>query len=188
VTFMPKGNPGTNHGSNATTNRFSGRNRKINEPGGQRLSDRGRDDQPGIQVCKNCGSVHTHDRWYRYDQAPAEASSPDVRRSEVLCPACKQIQDRNPGGILTLSGAFLAGHRDEIMNLFRHEDEKAQGVNPLEKIMEITDLDENSLQITTTNEFLVQRLGRAVHSAYSGDIEYKFAGDDVPVRVYWKRD
>jgi len=190
VTFMPNTNGAINsrRGANASNNRFTGTNRKISEPGGQRVSDRGKDDLPGVQECKNCGAVHTHDRWYRYDMAPAEASGPDVRRHSVLCPACKQIQDRNPGGVLTLTGSFLAAHREEIMNLFRHEDEKAQGVNPLEKIMEFTDLDENSLQITTTNEFLVQRLGRAVHSAYSGDIEYKFAGDGVPVRVNWKRD
>ena len=182
-----KGNSGPHRGSTGTANRFVGRNRHINEPGGQRQGDRGGSDAKGVEVCKNCGAVHTHDRWYRHDKAPEDATAKDVVTHEVLCLACKQIQDRNPGGVLTLSGEFLNGHEEEIMNLIRHEDEKAQGVNPLEKIMAIERLDETTVEITTTNEFLVQRLGRAVHSAYSGDIEFKFA-DNVPVRVNWKRD
>ncbi|MBW3625175.1 MAG: ATPase [Armatimonadetes bacterium] len=129
-----------------------------------------------------------NDRWYRHDKAPAEAQSPDAHRVDVICPGCKQVQDHNPGGVLTLSGQFLIEHNEEIMNLIQHEDEKARGVNPLEKIMEMNKDGEDTLVITTTNEFLVQRLGKAVHRAYNGDIEIKFGGDDVPVRVNWHRD
>jgi len=177
---------GAVRGANASGAHLSGKNRKITEPS-DRLGDRGTADHKGVEICKNCGAVHTHDRWYRSDQAPAEALGADTPKRDVICPACKQIHDNNPGGVLTLSGAFLTGHLEEIMNLIRHEDEKAQGVNPLEKIMEITQTNDNCLEITTTNEFLVQRLGRKVHSAYSGDIEFKFA-DNVPVRVSWRRD
>ena len=173
--------------ANASDTRFHGKNRKINEPGGERLSDRGKDDHKGIEVCQDCGAVHHNDRWYRKDKAPEEIMR-DAQINKVLCLACKQIHDRNPGGILTLSGTFLSGHHEEIMNLIRHEDENAQGINPLEKIMEIDPQDDDSLVITTTNEFLVQRLGKKVHSAYSGDIEIKFGGQDVPVRVNWHRD
>jgi hypothetical protein len=174
-------------GSTATANRFVGRNRKINEPAGMRVGDRSGTDHKGIEECQDCGAYHIHGRWYRKDKAQAE----DLRDQEihqVICPGCKQIHDQNPGGVLTLKGAFLAAHFDEIMHLIQNEDFNAQGINPLEKIMEITRDEDDCLEITTTNEFLVQRLGKAVHSAYSGDIEYKFGGSDCPVRVYWQRN
>ena len=183
-----KGAANARRGANATDNRWTGTNRRISEPADGRLSDRGRDDLPGIEVCKNCGNVHMNDRWYRHDKAPEEASAPDAPRFEVICPGCKQVNDRNPGGILTLSGKFLVEHREEIMNLIRHEEDKATGVNPLEKVMEITEESEDTVIITTTNEFLVQRFGKSVNSAYKGEFELKFGGNDVPVRVNWHRD
>lgn len=164
----------------------SRRQKKVVDPSGNMQDKPGRNPK-GVTQCQDCGAIHYHDRWYRKDKAPEEALR-DEEIHQVLCSACKQIHDRNPGGVLVLSGGFLNSHEEEIMNLIRHEDHNAQGINPLEKIMEINRLDETCMEITTTNEFLVQRIGKAVHSAYSGNIEYKFGGSDVPVRVNWHRD
>ncbi len=172
--------------TNPTPPGVGGKNRKLTEPAGARVGDRSGTDLKGVEVCCECGAVHYHDRWYRKDKAPEEAVKAEA--TEVLCLACRQIRDQNPGGILKLSGAFLTEHYEEIMNLIHHEDQLASGLNPLERVMEIGVLENDAMKITTTSEFLVQRLGKRVHSAYSGDIEIKFGGSDVPVRVNWHRD
>lgn len=162
------------------------RQKKVMDPSSN-LSERPGRNQTGACICKDCGAVHYHDRWYLREKLP-EGALRDIEIHDVVCPACKQIRDHNPGGVLTLTGSFLNAHYDEIMNLINHEDHDAQGINPLEKIMEIDRSGDDCMEITTTNEFLVQRLGKAVHRAYSGDLEYKFGGSDVPVRVNWHRD
>ena len=45
----------------------------------------------------------------------------------------------------------------------------------------------NDIEITTTNEKLAQRMGKALHKAYSGTIEYKLSEDAKIARVYWRR-
>jgi len=142
----------------------------------------------GVECCRDCGAFHYHDRWYRRDKLPEDATDGDTEIHETLCPACRQIHDRNPGGVLTLTGDFLGAHFDEIMHLVHNEDHAAQGINPLEKIMTVERPSDSCVEITTTNEFLVQRLGKAINRAYGGEIEYKFGGSDCPVRVNWHRD
>ena len=81
----------------------------------------------------------------------------------------------------------MADHIDEILNLIRNESNKAQNVNPLERVMDMQTA-EKAMVITTTNEKLAQRIGRAIHKAYSGDIEYQFGGDTKLARVNWHRE
>jgi 3-dehydroquinate dehydratase len=78
-------------------------------------------------------------------------------------------------------------HREEILNLVRNETKKADSINPLERIITM-ESDEEGMEITTTNEKLAQRIGRAIHKAYSGDLEYKWSEDNRLVRVNWHRD
>lgn len=92
-----------------------------------------------------------------------------------------------PGGVLKLTGAFIREHKDEILNLIRNQTGKAQVVNPLERIMDMQSAGDE-ITITTTNEKLAQRIGRAIHKAYRGSIEYQFGGDTKLARVNWSRE
>ena len=103
------------------------------------------------------------------------------------CPACGKVLDRVPGGVLRITGGFIWDHRDEILNLIRNESAKALSVNPLERIMSL-ESDDNEIEITTTNEKLAQRIGRALHKAYRGTVEYKWSGDTRLARVIWHRN
>jgi len=138
----------------------------------------------GIAVCGRCGAVYRNKRWYLHLDITDEE-----RRGakEVLCPACRRTQDHMPEGIVVLEGEFLARHKEEILNLVRNEEEDAMGLNPLERIMEVKDKGDK-VEITTTSEHLAQRIGRAVHSAYSGELEIKFSQDVRLTRVHWRRE
>lgn len=141
---------------------------------------------PENTVCKQCGSVHTADRWYLKGQVPEDKVF-RPQAGTTVCPACRKQADRQPGGIVTLSGAFLSDHSEEILNLIRNENAKAQTGNPLERIMDMQS-DHEEMVITTTNEKLAQRIGRAVHKAYSGEIDYQFGEDNKQARVNWRRE
>jgi len=143
---------------------------------------------PENSVCTECGYVYTAGRWCDRQQTPARPPSAPTNGSHpTTCPACRKLRDKLPGGVLRVSGGFVAEHSDEILNLIRNETGKAQAVNPLERLMSLEPV-EDGLEITTTNEKLAQRLGRALHKAYSGHIEYKWSESTKLARVNWRRD
>ncbi len=87
---------------------------------------------------------------------------------------------------MNLAGPFLTSHREEIMNLLRNEETRGKGQNSLERILRVTETPEG-LKITTTNEKLAQRIGRALRKAYRGELVYRWSDDTKYVRVYWNR-
>lgn len=137
-------------------------------------------------ICRECHSVNANHRWYR-DPAVYEESLKKGNVHYVLCPACQKIRDKMPGGILTLAGAFLAKHKQDILNLLQNEDQRAQSTNPMERIMDIRD-DSGNLVVETTNEKLAQRLGRAMFKAHGGAVDYKWSAGTKLARVNWQRE
>lgn len=147
-------------------------------------------DQQSLQdntLCSACGSVYVSDRWYLPELAPTDRNAQGEEPRRIVCPACRKMRDRMPGGVLTMTGQFLWEHREEVLNLINNECGKAQAVNPLERIISMETVD-GGIQVTTTNEKLAQRIGRALHKAYSGEIEYKWSEDTKLARVNWRRD
>ena len=92
-----------------------------------------------------------------------------------------------PGGVLKLTGDFVWEHKEEILNLIRNESGKVLATNPLERIVSLESSD-GGIEITTTNEKLAQRIGKALHKAYSGTVEYQWSGDSKLARVLWHRE
>jgi len=139
-----------------------------------------------VALCRECRAVYAGQRWQLESQAARDlAQAKQV--VDTLCPACRKIRDRVPSGVVTLSGAFVQHHEQEIVSLLNHENQEAMEVNPLERIMDIERSD-TGLLILTTNEKLAQKLGRAVHKAYSGELEYQWSEDTKLARVNWHRD
>jgi hypothetical protein len=89
--------------------------------------------------------------------------------------------------VLKISGDFVWSHRDEILNLIRNESNDALSDNPLERVMSM-ETQGDEILISTTNEKLAQKIGRAIHRAYRGNLEYKWSEDNRLARVYWSRE
>lgn len=130
-------------------------------------------------VCSQCGAVFQKGRW--------AWTSPPSGAQEALCQACRRINDGYPAGEVTLSGRFLRQHRQEIMNLARNQEEQEKSERPLHRIMAIEDGQEGVL-IKTTDIHLPRRIGQAVHSAYEGELDYRYNEDTYFIRVSWRRD
>lgn len=140
------------------------------------LSKRG---LPEAALCKGCGLVYRNKRW-QTEAARSEISC------EVLCPACQRTEDHNPGGVVTLSGPYLASHKAEILNTIRHQEAKSREKNPIARIMEIKE-ELGRITVTTTEDKLAQKLGREVYKSQKGELHYQWSHDQNLVRVEWMR-
>lgn len=139
----------------------------------------------GDAQCRECSAVYHNQRWYLPECLPPDLKNHKL--SHVVCPACRKIADGVPGGVLKLSGRFLELHRDDILHLLHNEENAARQSNPLERIMSV-ETNGTSTVVQTTNEKLAQRLGKAVHRAYGGELDYKWSEDTKLARVTWRRD
>jgi len=153
----------------------------------QEVADPYRPDRHGESgtVCSGCGAVYVNQHW-SMDEAQRERIRSAAALHEVICPACKKIADGYPEGVVKLSGDYWPKHEEEILNLIRNEEQRAIGVNPLERIMDIR-REEDALIVETTNERLAQRIGHRIEKAHNGHVEYKWSGGDHLLRVFWER-
>lgn len=138
-------------------------------------------------VCSDCGAIYRRGHW-TFDRAVL-GDDPFCRvvPAETICPACVQVKSGEPAGFVFLDGAFVADHRDEILNLIRNEGKRAMNDNPLARIMDWTE-QRHVLTVTTTTEHLAEQLGHSLKRAFDGDVRYDFSHENKLARVYWHRD
>jgi NMD protein affecting ribosome stability and mRNA decay len=134
----------------------------------------------GAAYC-SCGAVFRNKRWCR-----EESGSVLHEGHELVCPACQRIADRNPAGIVSLSGDFLAAHESEIRNLINNTAQGAVTKNPLGRVMDICN-DKDGITITTTDVKLAQKIGREVFKSHGGQLQFIWSHAEAPVRVTWSR-
>lgn len=140
-------------------------------------------------TCIQCGAVYSDRRWTLADTPKKVGKHKHYHPADkVLCPACKQQQEGVPCGFVSLDGAFLSAHRDEIERLLYKEMERAAVDNPLARIMNLEADAKGRLIVTTTTEHLAERLGKALEKAFDGEIRFDFSHENKLARVYWKRD
>ncbi len=131
-------------------------------------------------VCRKCGVVFQDGIFEWVKRPPADAE-------EITCPACRRIEDDYEGGIVHLEGDFLRQHKQEIRNLVENTEDRESRYRPLERILEWQETDD-TFTIRTTYEHLARRIGEAVHSAFKGEMDLKYPGEEKYVRVQWRRD
>ncbi len=139
-----------------------------------------------MTVCESCHAVYSNKRW-SYDHELYETAINDPATTVSVCPADQKIRDNFPGGIVTLKGDFVLPHKQDLINLIKNEEERARGFNPLERVMSIKENGHGSIVISTTNEKLAQRLGRAIKKAFHGEVSYHWSHDNKLARVDWER-
>ena len=162
---------------------------KLDTPGypsrGDKLFGQGRIDPyesrkklPDPTRCPQCRALYLKGRWTW--EIPGEPVY------EGLCPACRRINDRVAAGIINIRGDFYEAHRDEVIHLVENLERLEKERRPMERLMGITNTESN-LRVETTGVHLAQRIGRALESAYQGDLELDFLKGQYKVRVNWQR-
>lgn len=138
------------------------------------------------RVCRHCGAVYVKRRWVL--PSDPRAAAVGAGAIETVCPACEKAARGVVQGYLTVSGAFFETHRADVEALIRNEAARAAEDNPLGRILEWDTSKPGTLTVTTTTEHLVERLGRALHHAFHGDIDYGFSHANKLARATWRRD
>jgi NMD protein affecting ribosome stability and mRNA decay len=133
---------------------------------------------PEPTTCPKCHATFMSGRW-TWEKAPEDAH-------HQLCPACQRIHDRFPAGYVTVKGAFLQEHRDEIVALIHNHEKKEKAERPLQRIMAIDDTREG-LEVTTTDSHLARGIAEALHGAYKGELKLRYSRDENLLRASWKR-
>lgn len=129
-------------------------------------------------TCTRCRATYLCGRW-TWEPAPADAA-------RETCPACQRIEDNFPAGYVTIKGAFLAEHRDEILNLVMARAERARQEHPLQRIIGMQDV-ERGVLVTTTDGHLARGIGVALKDAFKGDLDLAFNKEENLVRATWSR-
>ncbi len=129
--------------------------------------------------CPGCNATFVEGRW-SWNPPPEDSNV-------MMCPACQRIQDHFPAGYVTIKGAFLKDHRDDIMALINAKEKREKAERPLQRIMAIEDTREG-LQVTTTDSHLARGIAEALHDAYKGDVKIRYSRDENLVRAVWSRN
>ena len=140
-----------------------------------------------VAVCQGCRAVFRRRHW-TLDEALYARATAGAGARQTTCPACHKVRDGYFGGEVTLAaGPFLSRHKEEILNLIRNEEGRAKGLNPLERIIALSEKN-GAVVVTTTNEKLAQRIGRELRKAYQGRSVFHWSEDTKCLRVKWVRE
>ena len=131
-------------------------------------------------VCPQCSAVYRQGRWQWAESWPLDSH-------QKTCPACQRMADDCPAGELTIRGAYLRDHKQEILNLIQHEEGDEKSLHPLHRIMKQTE-GPDTLVIQTTDLHLPHRLGEALHNAHHGQLDLHYDEEGYFLRVHWSRD
>lgn len=131
-------------------------------------------------VCEVCGVAFHNGIFEWLKDVPKDAGN-------IVCPACRRIQDKYEGGVVNLEGKFLEKHSEEIMNLIKNTEEEEINYRPLERIISI-EKEDGKIIIKTAYEHLARRIGEAIHRAFKGDLKLNYPEGKKYIRVYWHRD
>jgi len=149
---------------------------RLNEP--HEDSYRGTAKLPDPSRCPKCGVVYHKGHW-AWGDAPAGSL-------RIKCPACRRIENDFPAGYVTLKGAFLAEHRQEVLNLVKAREARAKSEHPLQRIIDVKPLPDGVL-VTTTDGHLARNIAHALHEAFKGELELAYSKSENLVRATWSR-
>lgn len=135
---------------------------------------------PDFTLCPDCMAVFSSGRWQWLD----DVSKP---MNTSKCPACSRAHEKVPAGILTISGDFFQGHRDQIMNMLHNKVDAEKARHPLKRLMDIEEQQDGSMVVTFTDTHLPRDVGKALMHAYKGKVHIDYAKDEDLTRVEWTR-
>ena len=140
-----------------------------------------------MKECPRCGAVYDGHRWIPEPDAELKRALAKKAHEQRLCPGDLRLSKRQVEGIVTLKGAFMKSHRDEIANLVNRVAREGRRRNVSARIFEIVE-DDGDIVIETTDEHLAERMGKEVEKAFKGNLQIKWQEKDTFARVVWQRD
>lgn len=92
-------------------------------------------------------------------------------------------------GVLHLTGNTVKEHKEDILNTIKNSEEQAISLNPMNKIENIEQPDDNTIIVYTMKNQLAVTIGKKIdQSLKGGSLDIKWSKDDQPVEVKWHKD
>lgn len=158
--------------------------KRVDHDGGRHRGPRA---LPEPAYCPGCGAVYVRRRWSHLPAARVEAHQSGRPVDVRVCPSCHRARSGAPHGFLHVDGEFFAAHRAELEQMLRNEVRAARAEHPLDQALAWEDLHGGGLVVTTSTEHLAQRLGRALHAAYDGELHFGFSHENKLAHIWWRR-
>lgn len=140
----------------------------------------------GTALCPSCSAIFERKRWFE-NQTRARELAADRTTALVRCPACARQKANYPEGILTVTGAFVAAHHDDILHTIVSTSKRERAHDTLCRLLDVRASGEG-MTVKTANERLARKLGHVLHSSFGGELTFVFSHDDRLTRVHWNRE
>lgn len=140
-----------------------------------------------MKICPNCSAVYDGHKWVPEPEEQLLKQARSKHADEKHCPGCTRLMKGQVEGVVTLQGAFLLTHREEIVNLIKRIERNGRHRNVAARLYEVRE-ENGQIVIETTDEHLAERIGKEVEKAFKGDLEIKWQEKDRFARVTWRRD
>lgn len=135
---------------------------------------------PEPTVCPICGATFYQGRWQWLKPPPRGAH-------QTSCQACKRARDNYPAGVITLSGGYVAQHRNELLRMVGNCEVSETQDHPLNRIMSIEE-HSDCLVIKTTDIHLPHQIADTLSHSHHGELKIQYDREGYFVRVDWKRE
>ncbi|RQN38236.1 BCAM0308 family protein [Paraburkholderia tropica] len=130
--------------------------------------------------CRECGAIYENGRWIW-------SASAEVTR-QLLCPACRRIQDHAPAGELWLKSCdYLNAHLDQVVALLSREARNEAGLHALERIMDIQ-VQSDGVRVSTTGPHVLRKLTAAMLRAHHGRLSIEYRDGERLLRARWSHE
>ena len=87
-------------------------------------------------LCTSCQALYQNKRWFFNEELSGKLAGTH-KVKEVLCPACRKIEDHYVEGYLTLSGDFLVEHKAELVTLIEKEAGRVAKRSVMDRIIQM---------------------------------------------------
>ncbi len=84
-----------------------------------------------------------------------------------------------------MTGKLVGEHKDDIVQLARHQEQSEKADHPLNRIIDVDDKVPERLEISTTDIHLPHRIANAMKHAYKGTVTEHYDEGEYFVRVNW---
>lgn len=160
----------------------------ANVPEAPRPRRRGDDEIQGFAhtlVCPACHAIQKETQWFVDEALYAQLDGqPGVWPR--LCPGCLRVARGLYEGEVVLQSALLIPTKSVALDVISNEEERARCRNPLSRLTAVEDRGDEMIVLTTTT-VLAERIGKAFHRIYDGDLQISRPSAGNACRVRWSR-
>jgi hypothetical protein len=136
-------------------------------------------------VCGACGAVFVRKTWRRSSRRLQEAMVQGALPG--VCPACRQVVNRQAFGRVILEGSYVELHAAELLRRIDNVAMRAAFTQPERRLIGI-DTRGSTVEVLTTSQKLAHRIARELEKAFRGSVSYHWSDGDGRLLATWHRD